>query len=479
MSTDVSQDRKLDRRGALRCAAALVAGAALGGGLSGCVGRGGTRLTLWTLALRPWFDEYMRGQIAEFEAAHPGVVVEWSDVPFDALERKLIAAASAGRAPDVVNMSDLNFARFASLGAFAPLDVAAKERYLPSALELCQLRVRGGGERRVMGLPWYVTPQVSMVNTKLLARAGMTAASMPRTWMGLLDEAGRYRVRASERGGGRGGGGGGFLFSQPLGEESQIPIMMLGEGIVPFSENGSGLIAEVDRPDVVEYVGRWVKAFGAGLLPRAAGTTGHAHLLQMYQDGELAAVSTGPSFLRRIKAAAPEVFAATEIVPGTTGKLGRAHMPVMVLGVSSKSREPGLATALAWHLTSPASQTAFCRLAPIMPSSVASLSDPFFAERDEGGLVEQAKLESVRSLRTATAFTAALDVWPDMRRSLEDGMKRVLLDGADLRRSLEAVNEEWRGLLALSVRSGLDAVPRPGPAAGLDDGDSGRVGRVA
>ena len=458
MRTDDTQHGTLDRRAALRVAAALAL-AGLSGSIPGCAKGQGRTLTLWTLALRPWFDGYMQEQIAAFEAAHPGVAVEWSDVPFDALERKLIAAASAGRAPDVVNMSDLNFARFASLGAFAPLDVAAQERFLPSALELCRLRVRGGDTRRVMGLPWYLTPQVSMVNTRLLERGGLSADTVAGTWTGLLAQAGRFRERLGASGGGRSGG---FLFSQPLGEESQIPIIMLGEGIVPFGEDGSGLVAELDRPDVVEFVGRWVEAFGAGWLPRAAGTTGHSHLLQMYQDGELAAVSTGPSFLRRIKAAAPEVYEATEIVPGTTGRLGRAHMPVMVLGVSARSREPALASALAWHLTSPASQTAFCKLAPIMPSSAASLSDPFFADHREGGLVEQARIESVRSLRTATAFTAALDVWPDLRRSLEDGMKRVLLDGADLRATLAAVNIEWQGLLRLGVPSGLDAVPQPG-----------------
>lgn len=459
MSTDVRHDRAVDRRGALRAAAALAAGAVLGGLPMGCVDRGGRTLTLWTLALRPWFDGYMREQISAFEVAHPGVTVEWSDVPFDALERKLIAAASAGRAPDVVNMSDLNFARFASAGAFAPLDVPARQRFLPSALELCRLRVRGDDTRRVMGLPWYLTPQVSMVNTRLLERGGLSALTVPGTWSGLLAEAGRFRERVGTAGGERAGV---FLFSQPLGEESQIPIMMLGEGIVPFREDGSGLVAELNRPDVEEFVGRWVAAFGAGWLPRAAGTTGHSHLLQMYQDGELAAVSTGPSFLRRIKAAAPEVYEATAVISGTTGKLGRAHMPVMVLGVSAKSQEPALASALAWHLTSPESQTAFCKRAPIMPSSVESLDDPFFADRGEGGLVERAKLESVRSLRTATAFTAALDVWPDLRRSLEDGMKRVLLDGADLHATLGAVNNEWQGLLRLGVRSGLDAVPRPG-----------------
>jgi len=100
------------------------------------------RLQFWTLALRPWFDEYVTHQIEGFEAAHPGVEVEWVDVPYDALERKLIASAAAGQAPDVVNMSDMNFARFVSLGAFRDIraDVPGDPdaRYLPNALALCR-----------------------------------------------------------------------------------------------------------------------------------------------------------------------------------------------------------------------------------------------------------------------------------------------------------------------------------------------------
>ena len=43
------------------------------------------RLSLWTLALSPWFDDYMKAQIAAFEAdqrerLHQHVVVDWVDV---------------------------------------------------------------------------------------------------------------------------------------------------------------------------------------------------------------------------------------------------------------------------------------------------------------------------------------------------------------------------------------------------------------
>ena len=54
-------------------------------------------IELWTLSLRPTFTDYIEAVIADFEELHPDVKVRWVDVPFDAVNRKLIAAAVAGR----------------------------------------------------------------------------------------------------------------------------------------------------------------------------------------------------------------------------------------------------------------------------------------------------------------------------------------------------------------------------------------------
>jgi putative chitobiose transport system substrate-binding protein len=439
--------------------------------LPACTPPDPSTLTLWTLALRPWFDGYMRDRIAAFEAAHPGLRVDWADVPFDALERKLIAAAAAGRAPDVINMSDLNFARFASLGAFAPIapppnEPAPADRYLTSALDLCRLP-QVGGTRTLMGLPWYLTPQIAIVNHALLAKANLSPQTLAPTWSGLLDQAPAFHDAT-----------GTHLFSQPLGEESQLPIMLLGEGLIPLRAEDrpagrSSLRADLNRPDIRAYLARWTAAFRKGHLPRDAGTTGHAHLTRLYQDADLAVISTGPSFLTRIANDTPAVYADTSILPGTTGRLGRPHMPVMVLAIGSQSRNPDAAARLAWFLTSPESQTAFAKLVPIMPSTRVSLADPFFQTPPSNPtLVDRARLLSARSLDTAIAFTAALDTWPDLRRAFEDAMKRVLLDDADLERTLASLNDEWNTILSSGTPAGMDAIPTPAPVSNGGSGGS-------
>ncbi|MDX2147507.1 MAG: extracellular solute-binding protein [Planctomycetota bacterium] len=447
------------------CVLALVIGA-----LSSCEHRQTdrrTRVEFWTLALSPFFDEYIQERIATFERENPSIDVVWVDVPYDALDRKLVASAAAGRAPDVVNVADLNFARYVALGAFQDLSQLTpgdpREQYLQSALALCTIsgndasKVDPPGARatpvmRTMGLPWYVAPQVSIINVELLARGGLTMTDLDGTWRGLMQRAREFHNKT-----------GAFLFSQPLGEESQLPIMMLADGFVPLREREGELRASLQTPEIIAFLREWVDLYRSGALPRAAATTGHSHLTEMFQRGQLATIVTGPNFLKRIRDAAPSMYQRVKVMPGMTGTLGRNHMPVMVLGVMNTSRSPREAASLAWFMTGPESQTAFCKIVPIMPSSKASLEDPFFAPSGGGELIERARALTAASLPNAVAFTAALEAWPDMRRAFQEQMKRVLTDGADLEEAMSRVEKEWDELLAASSPATLDAVPRPAP----------------
>lgn len=454
-------------------AALALAAVILGVSITPACGRSADRTTqpkvveleFWTIALAT-FDGYIRGQLAAFEAAHPGVKVRWVDVPYSVLERKLISAAAAGRAPDVVNMSDVNYARFAALGAFVdlnplvPTDQTPEERYLPGALFLCRLYSAPTPRKPLLALPWYVNPQASIINTALLQTGGLSLETLPRDWRGVLALASDFRKRTGK-----------FLISQPLGEESQLPVMLLGEGLVPLksrdpADPSKGLEADLTRPEVRDYIALWVEAFRRGDLPRAAATQGHSHLLDLYQEQSIAVISTGPNFLKNVRDVSPKVFAASTVREDVRGVLGRAHMPIMVLSVTSQSKHPREAAALAWWMTGPQAQLEFCKLVAIMPSTAASASDPYFqpTEADMSGpdgVLARARKVVADSLPNAVGFTAALETWPDLRRSFEDAIKRVLVDNADLDETLRHLNDEWNRILREAPPATMEAVPRP------------------
>ena len=438
-------------------------------------------LEFWTLSLKPDFTQYIEGRIDAFEGEHPGVEVVWVDVPFGTVERKLIASAAAGRAPDVVNLSDLMFARFASAGAFLALDgvleIDPGAVYQEDALRIGRL---GDG---LYALPWYLTTQTMIVNTEVLARGGLSLETVGRTWDELAAQAGAFRDATA------GDATPAYLFTQPLGQDSQIPMMLLAEGMPPFREGEDGrLRADLTRDEVVGFVERWVGLYRMGAMPREAATNGFEHLIEVYQSERVAVLNTGANFLGRVRDTARGVYDATAVAEPLTGSLGRAHIAVMPLSVSASTDEPELAAALAVFMTSPESQLEFCRLATILPSTPETRGDAYFAgataeevaRGDE--MIGEARAIVARAIDEAAAFTPSIEAWPAMRRVFEERIKGTLLDGRDVRATLAEIEAEWdRQIDEMNARrevmggraATMDAVPMPERV----DEPVGRVGR--
>lgn len=212
--------------------------------------------------------------------------------------------------------------------------------------------------------------------------------------------------------------------------------------------------------------------YRAGLLPREAATTGHSHLIDLYKARRLALMNLSPNFLRRIRDESPSVFATTTVRPAIVGALGRTHVPVMLLSVTTQSDAPDLAAKLAAHMTSAEAQLDFCRLVNILPSTAATLDDPHFnmpspafAGEPSDRLLAEARALSAGALRSAVAFVPAIETWPDLRRAFEDRIKRVLLDDAPLDEALAAINRDWNAILAAAAPADMTAVPTPEPIA--------------
>jgi len=423
-------------------------------------------LELWTLALRPTFTGYVENMIAEFEQAHPGVEVAWVDVPYEALSRKLIAAAAADRAPDVVNFSDVQFARFDSLGATYDLNELLNRDeqsiYLDGAL--APARIDG----RLGALPWYLTTPVYFINTDLVSEAGWDPGMIADNWAGLRQQARDYHAQTGK-----------FLFTHSI--ETELPNMLIADGKPPFKEVDGRLQADLTRDEVVAYVASWVELYRDGVLPRAAATAGHAHVIEHYQNGQVAVAITGANFLSRIADASPDVFKATEVRDAATGELNRAHIAVMVVSVIATSKHPEQAANLAMWVTSPANQLELCKRVNVMPSTPAILSDPHFTETAETDDPAEAKIRHARKLTAATlgdaiAFTPSIGAWPDLRRAFDEGIKAAMLDGRDVRDTLTSIEREWNRILDAHIPTTLDAVPRPGPVTpgtGAPPPDSG------
>jgi putative chitobiose transport system substrate-binding protein len=67
--------------------------------------KGKATIEFWTMQLQPKFTDYFNGLIQTFEKENPAIAVKWVDVPWTAMQSKILTAVSSQTAPDVVNLN--------------------------------------------------------------------------------------------------------------------------------------------------------------------------------------------------------------------------------------------------------------------------------------------------------------------------------------------------------------------------------------
>lgn len=399
------------------------------------------RIEFWTIDLRLRFSDYIESLVSRYEKEHPNVDVVWVDVPFTAMVRKYISAAAAGRAPDVVNLSDGFYARFTALGGvrdlseLVPRDTQAA--YLPGAMKLCRI------DDRLYALPWYLATPLLFVNESLLAEGGLTPKTLAVDYAGLLKQAEAFHAKTGK-----------FLFCPMLGHESELPTKLLGEGLIPFraKANGKGIEANLTDPRIVAMIENWVRLYRKGVFPREAATSSHGAIIDLYQNGRVAILATGPQMLERVRDAAPDIFAKTQVMHPIMGAIGKPGIQTMLLCVSSQSQHPKEAADFAAFVTNASNQLEFCRRVSILPSTIASLDDPFFTKLPAGDdKIAEAKAMSAQLVRTGVNHTPSLATWPELTGVFQEKIKLALTDGRDVKETLGEIEGEWNRILHAGV----------------------------
>ena len=317
------------------------------------------QLEVWTLQLSPRFDSYLNGLVEQWEAQNPDVDVRWTDIPWGAVEQKLLAAVFARTAPDLVNLNPKFAAKLASRGGLLNLDEHVspdeRERYLPGAWQAST------GPTGTFGIPWYLTSRITLANGELLAAAGYRQP--PARWQDLPAFAQAVKEATGRH----------ALFVSVVPEDS-------AEILESFVQMGVQLLDEQKRAAFNTPAGRrafrfWADLYRRGLLPREVVSQGHRRAIELYQSGDLALLSTSAAALNSIRTNAPAVAARTQAAPSLTGPDGSANMAVMNLVVPQQSDQPEEAVDFALFLTSPANQYDFAKASGTLPSAAAALAD--------------------------------------------------------------------------------------------------------
>lgn len=223
-------------------ALALVAASALT--LTACGGSGGAdvgagdkqTLTVWAMGTE---GEKLADAAAAYEKAHPNITVKVTPVGWDVAHQKLVAAAAAGKVPDVMQMGSSYLGEFADMGALEPVDTKTftKGDFFPAAWD------QGIYDGTSYGVPWYVDTRVLFYRTDLAEKAGLAGA--PATMTDLQKAAEAYRTKAGSTWG---------LSIQPSGLDAV-------QSFYPFLYSAGGAVLDDDSKPVVNSA-EAVKALG-------------------------------------------------------------------------------------------------------------------------------------------------------------------------------------------------------------------------
>lgn len=83
----------------------------------------------------PGTSDWWKALIAEFEAQHPGVTIEFTNEPFASYNQKMVTRFAGGNPPDIFHLPAANFQVYAQEGWLEPLDSYMQESDSPILTE--------------------------------------------------------------------------------------------------------------------------------------------------------------------------------------------------------------------------------------------------------------------------------------------------------------------------------------------------------
>lgn len=387
-------------------------------------------LEFWTIALQPKFNDYFNALFSDYAKTHPNVKIDWKDYPYDAIQSKLLATAAGGDAPDVVNLNTEFANQMASKGALADLstliDKDTQSAYFDGIFNSTVF------DGKPYALPWYTGTQVLYMNKNLVEKAGLDPANPPKTKDELYDWARKIKEKT-------GAAGYATQFAANLFPSEDVPIL-----------NADRTAAAFNSDDGIAVMKNLKSLVDEGIILKD--DANFDKQIQYYASQQVAFELSGPTFINFIKTAAEDVYKNTVAVPLPTGKGDLRYSNSMNVVVPKGSSHQKEAAEFAAFLTNADNQTAFSKIANTLPSTKKSIEDPFFTQSDNT-LESMAKIASAQSLDKAQEYYLGVPSASDINTAIARKLQEIILNGADVKSSLDAAASEVNGILKNAASS--------------------------
>ena len=347
--------------------------------LAGC-SSGGTRddgritLRFQSLAWQEESVEANKELVREWNAAHPGVRVEYVQGSWDSVHDQLLTAFEGGEAPDIIHDASDDLADFAYGG------------YLADLTDLLPARLKSDIPRRswetttfgdgIYGVPFLQEPRVLIANAKWLERSGVRIPTPEKPWSWA-----EFR-RITEQLSGRGKYGIAWPLKEPV---SATLNLSLSTGGQLFHRGADGKVA-VRFEAADQVVPRTIHA-QVGSDRSASPTTlgsGGSDTLPGFFGGRYAMVPLGFSYRQQIVQQAPKGF-DWQVLPAPAGAGGLTQgVSPQTLSVAEDSPHKKEAAAFIDFLLRPENMVRLALGDWMLPTGDRALNDPALRTPEHG-----------------------------------------------------------------------------------------------
>ncbi|NCJ07444.1 extracellular solute-binding protein [Synechococcales cyanobacterium C] len=403
------------------------------GSNSGTRSDGRTQIEFWTMQLQPKFTDYFNELIQEFETENPTVAVRWVDVPWGAMESRILTAVSARTAPDVVNLNPDFASQLAGREAWLPLDdrvsPEVKAQYLP---KIWQANTLNG---QSFGVPWYLTSRIAIYNQALFEQAGISTP--PQTYEELATVAKAIKEQT---------GNYAFFVTAVPEDSGEVMESLVQMGTTLVDEQGKAAFNTPEGRAAFQY---WVDLYQQNLIPPQVLTEGHRHAVELYQSGQTALLSSSPEFLNTVATNAPDIARVSAAAPQLTGATGKKNVAVMNLVIPKDTEHPDEALEFALFVTNPENQLAFAKAANVLPSTQGSLEDPYFSTVSENAsAADRARIVSAGQMQAAEVLIPSVKDVKQLQKILYENLQAAMLRQKTVEQAVLDAETAWNAAQA-------------------------------
>lgn len=379
------------------------------------------------MQLSPKFDTYFEQVIEQFEKDNPEIKVKWTDVPWSAMQGKILAAVAAKTAPDVVNLNPDFASQLASKGSWLDLneaiDQADRDRYLANIWDASSLN------GKTFGIPWYLTARIAIYNKAIFDEAGVseppkTYAELASAAQKIKDKTGKYAF---------------FVTTVPT-DSGELMESFVQMGVKLVDPSGKAAFNTAEGKAAFQY---WVDLYKQKLIPPAVLTEGHQRAVDLYQSGEVALLSSSPQFLNSVKTNAPDIAKNSVAAPQITGSTGKKNVAVMNLVIPKDTDKAEAALKFALFVTNAENQLTFAKEADVLPSTTDSLADPYFSKADAQDDIAQARVVSAQQMEDAEILVPAMKDIKKLQKILYENLQQAMLDQKSVDQAITDAEKAW------------------------------------